>query len=220
MVPHVSAGLRWATLSQLRAEPMLAETDCEVLAVMPYLQRASARRAAELMVSRAGAPLLVLAVHDDLGAGPIAIWNSAIACSKSPWFLYCAEDAFAGRYWLRFALQALQKQSGAGLLAFNDGKWFGQLAAFGLVRRSWLAPLYGGGLFHPGYAQHYGDTELTLIARQQQALCYHPHALLVEVDHDKDGRAVNALDHALFHRRAAAGFDQLVTDPALLSTVA
>jgi hypothetical protein len=43
---------------------------------------------------------------------------------------------------------------------------------------------------------------------------------LVEVDHGKDGRAVNALDHALFHRRAAAGFDQLVTDPALLGTVA
>ena len=216
----MSSGLRWTTLSQLLAKPMLAEADCEVLAVMPYLQSASAHRAAELMVSRAGAPLRLLAVHDDLGAGPNAIWNCAIACSHSPWFLYCAEDAFAGRYWLRIALQALQRQNGAGLLAFNDGKWFGQLAAFGLVRRSWLAPLYGGGLFHPGYAQHYGDTELTLIARQQQALCYDPHALLIEIDHGKDRRTVNPMDHALFHRRAATGFDQMVTDPALLGMVA
>ena len=216
----MSSGLRWTTLSQLRAKPMLAEADCEVLAVMPYLQSASAHRAAELMVSRAGAPLRLLAVHDDLGAGPNAIWNCAIACSHSPWFLYCAEDAFAGRYWLRFALQALQRQNGAGLLAFTDGKWFGQLAAFGLVRRSWLAPLYGGGLFHRGYAQHYGDTELTLIARQQQALCYDPHALLIEIDHGKDRRTVNPMDHALFHRRAATGFDQMVTDPALLGMVA
>ncbi len=216
----MSSGLRWTTLSQLLAKPMLAEADCEVLAVMPYLQSASAHRAAELMVSRAGAPLRLLAVHDDLGAGPNAIWNCAIACSHSPWFLYCAEDAFAGRYWLRFALQALQRQNGAGLLAFNDGKWFGQLAAFGLVRRSWLAPLYGGGLFHRGYAQHYGDTELTLIARQQQALCYDPHALLIEIDHGKDRRTVNPMDHALFHRRAATGFDQMVTDPALLGMVA
>ncbi len=215
----MNQGVRWTTLSALRGKPELAKTDSEVLAVMPFLKHAAARRAAALMVSRAGAPLLVLAVHDDLGEGPVAVWNLAIACSHSPLILYCAEDAFAGRYWLRFALQAMQKQPGAGLLAFNDGKWFGQLAAFGLVRRSWLAPLYGGLLFHPGYAQHYGDTELTLIARQQQALVYHPHALLIEVDHGKDGRAVNALDHRLFQRRAAAGFDNRVTDPALRASV-
>ena len=126
----------------------------------------------------------------------------------------------SGRYWLRYALHALAQQPGAGLLAFNDGKWFGQLAAFGLVRRRWLDPIYGGTLFHPGYSQHYGDTELTLIARQQQALAYHPHALLVEVDHAKDRRSVNPLDHDLFQRRAAAGFDQRVTDPALRSRFA
>jgi len=216
----MNTGVRWTTLSALRSNPELAKTGCEVLAVMPFLKRAAARRAAELMVARAGAPLLVLAVHDDLGSGPIAIWNLAIACSLSPLFLYCAEHAFAGRYWLRFALQTMRKKPEPGLLAFNDGKWFGQLAAFGLVRRSWLAPLYGGRLFHAGYAQHYGDTELTLIARQQQALAYHPHALLIEVDHAKDGRAVNALDHGLFLRRAAAGFDNQVTDPALRASVA
>jgi hypothetical protein len=216
----MSSNVRWATLSQLRSRPGACLADGQVVAVMPWLKRAAAKRAADLMVARAGAPLQVLAVHDDLRAGPVAVWNGAMGCVHSELLVYCAEDAFAGRYWLRYALQALAQHSGAGLLAFNDGKWFGQLAAFGLVRRRWLDPLYGGALFHPGYSQHYGDTELTLIARQQQALAYHPHALLIEVDHAKDGRRVNPLDHALFQRRAATGFDQRVSDPALRNCVA
>ena len=220
MVQIMIQSVQWTSLSRLRTGPDLGDSDCQVVAVMPYLKRASARRAAELMVRRAGAPLMVLAIHDDLRAGPVAVWNSALRCIKSPLMIYCAEDAFAGRYWLRFALQAFQQQPGTGLLAFNDGKWFGQLAAFGLVRRSWLDPLYGGLLFHPGYTQHYGDTELTLIARQQQVLAYHPHALLVEIDHDKDSRMVNPLDHAEFLRRAAGGFDKLVTDHSILASVA
>jgi predicted outer membrane repeat protein len=118
-----------------------------------------------------------------------------------------------------FAGNAVTGSRGTGgALAFNDGKWFGQLAAFGLVRRSWLQGLYGGALFHPGYNRHYGDTELTLIARQQKRLAYHPHALLIEVDHDKDRRAVDAADRDLFLRRAATGFDNRVVDPALLSS--
>ena len=145
------------------------------------------------------------------------MWNEALRRTGGEFLIYTAEDAFAGRWWLRFALQAMDKP-GAALLAFNDGKWFGQLAGFGLVRRSWLAPLYGGSLFHPGYQQHYGDTELTLIARQQGALAYHPHAMLVEVDHTKDRRPVNAADKALFRQRAAQGFDGRVRDAALLAT--
>jgi hypothetical protein len=214
----MSSGVRWLTLSQLRAHPADAPIEAPVVAVMPYLREDAARQAAELMVSRAGAPLLVLAVLDDERAGPMAIWNCAISLIRSPYFIYCAEDAFAGRYWLRYALQAMQ-QPGAGLLAFNDGKWFGQLAAFGLVRRTWLAPIYGGALFHPDYAQHYGDTELTLIARQQQALVYHPHALLIEVDYAKDRRPVNAADHHLFQKRSEHGFDNLVHDAKLRKCV-
>lgn len=212
------AGLHWTTLSALRGAAAPCVLDAPVVAVMPWLRRAAAQRAARLMLSRAGAPLQVLAVRDDLGAGPVAIWNEALARTRGGFFLYCAEDAFAGRLWLRLALQALQHKPGAGLLAFNDGKWFGQLAGFGLARRDWLLRVYGGTLFHPGYAQHYGDTELTLVARQQDALAYHPHALLVEVDHDKDGKPVNAADRSLFRQRAAGGFDGRVTDAALLSS--
>ena len=218
---NINAGaVHWITLSRLREQAVADECvlDAPVIALLPWLHRAAARRAAELMVSRAAAPLLVLAVQDDLAAGPVAIWNTAIRQTRGAFVIYCAEDAFAGRYWLRFALEALQQKPGAGLLAFNDGKWFGQLAAFGLVRRSWLMPLYGGALFHPGYAQHYGDTELTLVARQQNALAYHPHSLLVEADHGKDGKPVNPRDKALFEARARLGFDGRVKDSALLST--
>lgn len=209
----------WQSMSALQTRPIEVSAEVPVLAVLPWLNRDAAERAARLMVERAGAPLQILAVHDDLRIGPTAVWNSVIRHVRSPYFIYCAEDAFAGRYWLRFALQAMDKP-GAGLLAFNDGKWFGQIAAFGMVRRQWLQPIYGGALFHAGYARHYGDTELTLIARQQQALVYHPHALLLEVDHEKDRRAVDAADHALFQRRAMAGFDGWVADQMLTRCVA
>jgi len=211
-------GLHWCRLSDLSAGRCAPLPACDVVAVMPWLRRAAARRAAQLMHDRAGAPLVVLAVQDDLGAGPVAVWNAALRFVASPWMIYCAEDAFAGRQWLRLALDRMAQLPVCALLAFNDGKWFGQLAAFGLVRRSWLQGLYGGALFHPGYNRHYGDTELTLIARQQKRLAYHPHALLIEVDHDKDRRAVDAADRDLFLRRAATGFDNRVVDPALLSS--
>jgi hypothetical protein len=211
--------VQWLRVSEWLFRPHEVGADVPVVAVMPWLNEAAARQAARLMVSRAGVPLLVLAVQDDLSIGPMAVWNRVIGHVRSPYFIYCAEDAFAGRYWLRLALQAMEKP-GAGLLAFNDGKWFGQLAAFGMVRRNWLAPIYGGSLFHEGYSRHYGDTELTLIARQQQALVYHPHALLLEVDYDKDRRPVDVDDHALFRQRAAAGFDGRVNDENILKCVA
>lgn len=215
------AGLHWTTASALRS---VAEGGCvldaPVIAVLPWVRREAARRAARLMLSRAGAALQVLAVQDDAGLGPVAIWNLALRRTRGAFVLYVAEDAFAGRLWLRFALQALQAKPRAGLVAFNDGKWFGQLAAFGLVRRAWLLPIYGGDLFFPGYARHYGDTELTLIARQQDALAYHPHAVLVELDHEKDGKAVDEADRTLFKQRAAGKFDGRVTDACLLDAFA
>lgn len=72
-------------------------------------------------------------------------------------------------------------------------------------------PLYGRALFHPGYIQRYGDIELTLIARQKNALTYHPHSMLVETDHLQD-------DKALFEKRARQGFDGRVHDNALLAS--
>jgi hypothetical protein len=127
-----------------------------------------------------------------------------------------AQDAFAGRQWLALALRALESRQ-AGLLGFNDGKWRGQLASFGLARRRWIEPLYGGDFFHGGYRRHYADAELTLIAREQGRYAYEPDSVLIEVDWDKDGAAVDAHDRALFARRRASGFEGLVLSPELLN---
>jgi hypothetical protein len=190
--------------------------DSTVVFVMPWTDRARAAACSRILAQRAAAPLLLLAVQDDTAAGPVAIWNDALSHSAGTWFGYVADDAFPGRGWLRIALDALARAPSASLLAFNDGKWYGQLAGFGLVRRQWLEGLYGGRLFHPDYRQHFGDTELTLIAREQRVLAYEPHAMLIEIDARKDGRAVNASDRAVFLRRQMRGFDGRVRDPELL----
>jgi len=101
------------------------------------------------------------------------------------------------------------------LLAFHDGKWDGQLAAFGMVRADWARGNYAGDLFHPGYRSHYADAELTVLAMAAEALRFDPAAMLVEVDWDKEASAVSAEDRALYRARATQGFDNRVADPAL-----
>jgi len=214
------SSLRWIAASELLAAPAEAFAGGglggPVVVLLPWLDEAAARQAAAVMLARAGTACSVLALRDDARLGPVALLNAAMRRTDSPWIVYAAQDAFAGRHWLHHALTTLQAEPGRGLLAFNDGKWFGHLAGFGLVRRRWIDAVYGGDLFHPGYRRHYGDTELSLIAQQDRALAYHPHALLVEVDADKDARAVHAPDRELFRLRAGAGFDGRVTDPVLL----
>jgi hypothetical protein len=190
------------------------------LVVMPFTQPAEARRAAQMLSRRAEAPGLILGVYDEAheggqGAGFVALANIAFRVSESPWFAYVAQDALAGRAWLRLGLAALQRDE-AVLAAFNDGKWQGQLAAFGLARRAWANTLYDGDFFFPGYARHYADVELTVLALQQQGLVYDPNAVLMEVDWEKDGKAVNAEDRALYQMRAKGGFGQRVSNPQLL----
>ena len=197
-----------------------ATTRSVVTILLPWTSHTEAERASALMVRRAGVACTLLCLEDDDRAGPLPLLNAAFAATRSPWVVYAAQDAFAGRNWLRFALNAVTEQPQSGLLAFNDGKWFGQLAAFGMVRREWMLPVYGGLLFHSGYRRHYADVELTLIAQQQRALVFHPHALLVEVDHEKDARPVDAADQAGFQRRAAGGFDGKVREASLLSRFA
>jgi hypothetical protein len=183
--------------------------------VMPYTNEGDARRAARLAASRAGVASLLLAVHDEGRQGFIASVNQAFAVTQSPWFGYMAQDAFAGRSWLSLAVLALQTKN-AGLLGFNDGKWQGQMAAFGLAERVWAESVYGGAFFYPGYGSHYADAELTLIARDQGRYVYEPNSVLVEADWDKESAAVSASDRALFKARTAAGFDARVHSPQLL----
>ena len=187
--------------------------------VMPYIDETQALRAARLAASRAGLDSLLLAVHDESRQGFIATINQAFAATRSPWFGYMAQDAFAGRNWLSLAVNALQSRK-AGLLGFNDGKWQGQLAAFGLAERTWAQSVFGGAFFHAAYRSHFADTELTLIAREQGRYVYEPHSLLMEVDWDKESAAVSAVDRALYRSRVATGFEARVHNPQLLQLFA
>lgn len=186
-----------------------------MLVVMPFTEPVQAQRAAQLMAQRAGIDGLILGVYDADRKGYISIVNQVFQQSNSEWFCYVAQDAFAGRHWLALALHALKQKNGK-LLAFNDGKWHGQLAAFGIAQRRWVEQQYGHHFFFSEYQQHYADTELTLIALQQQCLVYSPDSILIEVDWYKERSSVNREDRALFFSRAAHAFNGKVTDVALL----
>jgi hypothetical protein len=182
--------------------------------VMPFIDRGQAQQAAQLMASRAGASGLILAIEDEAGAGFIRLVNLAFLKTQSTHFGYVAQDAFAGRQWLRLAIEALGSEQ--VLLGFNDGKWAGALAGFGLAKRAWAMHNYQGDFFHPSYQRHFADAELTLLAMQSGKYAYEPNSLLVEVDWQKDQGQVDAADRQLFLERKASRFDGKVTHPQLL----
>ena len=185
------------------------------LIFMPFIHPSLAKRTAETLARRASAEGAVVCIFDQKKEGFVSIMNRAFRSSKSPFVGYVAEDAFPGRDWLKIAIDKLS-QGESGLLGFNDGKWRGELAAFGLVKRAWATELYGGDLFYPHYQQHYADTELTLIAREKKAYAYDPHSVLIEVDWEKDQKPTHILDKKLFQERVKSGFDGRVHDPKLL----
>ena len=187
-----------------------------LLIFMPFIHPPMAKRTAETLARRAGIPEATLVCIFDLKReGFVSLVNRAFRSSESPFVVYLAEDAFPGRDWLKIGLDELNAQK-AGLLGFNDGKWQGELAAFGLVERAWAKNNYAGDLFYPKYQQHYADTELTLLAKNDKVYAYNPHSMLLEVDWDKDQKSTNASDKALFQERVKTGFDQRVDDPSLL----
>jgi hypothetical protein len=196
--------------------------------VLPYTDADMAQRAGQHAAQRAGAKGLLLAVHDTERQGFVATVNLAFAATRSPWLGYMAQDAFAGRDWMALALQALHRQRGV-FLGFNDGKWQGALAAFGLASRAWAGGNYAaqagagatqGPFFHPSYQRHYADAELTVLARQAKGYVYEPNSVLMEVDWAKEAQAVDPVDRALYRQRAALGFDGRVAEQALLGLFA
>ena len=188
-----------------------------VLVAIPFINADHAQRAAKLMASRANAPGMILCIHDEQEEGFIALINRTFAKTQSAYFAYVAQDAFAGKDWLKEALSAMGDQK--HFLGFNDGKWAGALAGFGLARRTWAAQNYGGNFFYPDYKRHYADAEITLLAMQAGVYAYDPSSLLVEVDWDKDSTSVDPSDRKLFLDRKKTGFDGKVTNPALLNHI-
>lgn len=210
--------MRWASLAaqQLQQPLPAALQQAHTILVMPSTDVAQAQRAAQLMASRAAVDdALLLVVLDEDREGFVALANRVYRATCSQCFGYVAQDAFAGRRWLQLALHTLL-QHDKGLLGFNDGKWAGALAAFGLGQRRWLDSHYGGDLFYPGYAQHYADTELTVLARGNGEYTYNPHAMLVEIDWTKDSKPVNLHDRMLFAQRKLDWLPQRIAQAASL----
>lgn len=193
----------------------------KVLVAIPSTCLTEARRLAKLLFTRSGfkggANILTIVLIDDINRdGFIASANRAFKLFNTEFFVYCAQDAFPGRNWLKSALHTIES-SGKSLLAFNDGKWFGLLASFGLVRRNWALHNYeSNNLFYEGYKTHYADTELTLLAIAEGKHIYDANALLVEVDWGKDSKPANLADKLLFNQRKTNKFDNRVTNQKLL----
>ena len=209
--------IQYLTSKELSAYENASLSAGGVLVAMPFINADHAQRAATLMASRANVPGMILCIHDDQEEGFIALINRAFAKTQSAYFAYVAQDAFAGKDWLKEALSALGDQK--HFLGFNDGKWAGALAGFGLARRTWAAKNYEGNFFYPDYKRHYADAELTLLAMQAGVYVYDPSSLLVEVDWDKDSASVDPSDRKLFLDRKKTGFDSKVTNPALLNLI-
>jgi len=196
-----------------KKSPLLA---AETVIVMPYNQPELARRAATLLASRSGVKDgVLLAIEDVEREGFITVVNRAFEATESTYFGYVAQDAFPGRQWLALAVSALRGRD-KHLFAFNDGKWMGALAGFGLVSRAWAADNYDGALFYPGYRRHYADCELTVLALAEHVFGYNANSVLVEVDWEKDKKGVNSSDRKLYVERAQTGFGGKVTAPELI----
>jgi len=191
--------------------------DADIYMVMPATDMTAARRAAKLMVERANFDKAILLIAEDtLSEGFVSIANRCFKTTRSPYFGYVAQDAFAGRSWLQKAHHAIQAQD-TGLLGFNDGKWSGRLAAFGLGRRQWLQNNYpDASLFCPQYQYHYGDTELTALAMGNQQYSYDPNAVLIEVDWEKDRKSVDPQDKKTFAQRKQHWLPTRMKHPQIL----
>lgn len=137
---------------------------------MPAINLEKAKQTAEILKSRAGTDCRIVDYVDNDRKGFIAVASHLFKESNYKYVVYTAEDAFPGMNWLKFAYEALET-TGKSLLALNDGKWFGRLSAFGMVRSASAKPNYApGNLFFEGYKSHYADNELTDNARRQNSL--------------------------------------------------
>ncbi|MEX0679746.1 MAG: glycosyltransferase domain-containing protein, partial [Balneolales bacterium] len=181
-----------------------------VAIVMPCIDKEKGLITAQSLYRRAGMPCKIIIVYDSERCGFIKTLNDTCRQLDVRYVVYLAQDAFAGRNWLQQAYNTLEK-TGKGLLAFNDGKWQGIIASFGMVRLSWVKSLYGDSVLFQGYKSHCADDELTAIARAADQHVYNPHISLIEVDHEKGmAGGGNISDRQLFFDRYAGGFDGLV----------
>lgn len=176
-----------------------------VLVVMPAIDMELAQKAAEVMKARAGYDCEIRVVEDEKRVGFIETINSVFKAESQDFdfVVYTAQDAFVGQNWLAKAL-VQQFKDQASVVAFNDGKWNGKLASFGMVEVVWAKTNYDGELFFKDYHSHYGDTELTQIAKLQHSYTYAKDAVMLEVDYNKaigKGKGLVKADKKLYNKR-------------------
>lgn len=190
-----------------------------VLVIMPTLDVEQGKLAADVMRARAGADFDIAVVEDNMGFGFIRTVNEVAKAQKHEIIIYTAQDALVGQNWLKHALIKMMTTN-AGLVGFNDGKWNGELASFGMVQRSWVKDIYSGNILNPEYNAHYADTELTQIAKQQGRYAYAEKSIMMEVDFKKavgKGKGTVKADKKLYKKRKKDGFGGLVTSPDLIN---
>lgn len=192
------------------AEEHYEYSDSEGVAIiMPCIDKKMGINTAKALIDRAGMPCKVIIAYDSVGNGFIKTLNTVANRINVKYVIYLAQDAFAGRYWLKKAYTQLEK-TGKGLLAFNDAKWDGLIASFGMVRVTWVNKIYGDAILYPGYKSHCADDELTAIARATNEHVYDPNISLIEIDHGKGllGGG-NKKDRILFFNRFKRCFEGL-----------
>ncbi|WP_341899959.1 glycosyltransferase [Synechococcus sp. UW140] len=190
-----------------------------VTVVMPSIDISKALNTARLLLRRAGMPTSVCIVEDTLRAGFIHALNKTASKLRVKYVVYLAEDAFPSINWLDRAYKHLDK-TGKGLLAFNCGKWAGRIAAFGMVRLSWIHSIYENSVLYSGYKAHKADNEITVIARALNQFDYEPDCVLLEIDPSKTGvnketASTSKYDRSLFLQRFKGGFDNLLDKSAI-----
>jgi hypothetical protein len=170
--------------------------------VMPYIDGEQAGNAAEILCSRSGyKDSRLITVNDKDRIGFIKIVNSVFQNTNSKLFGYLASDVFPSRNWLVNSVKCFEKNKN-GLLSFNDGKWAGALASFGLADRRWIDKLYKENtFFYSGYFSHYADTELSVLGHALGMLKYDPNIIMMEIDFEKDTKSVSLDDKLLWARR-------------------
>jgi GT2 family glycosyltransferase len=144
--------------------------------------------------------------------------NEAIQNSKSDYFIYLAQDVLPGRNWLVEAMRCYKQAfpEKDGLLTFNDGKWYGEIACHGLLHRNFIKKFTGETLFYPGYKHYHVDRELTEVAKKENKLLYaynsvvyHLQAKQGRSEQDKSlkkGLETAQVDWELFLERQKLGF--------------
>lgn len=172
-----------------------------VTVVMPATDITQAVLAAQRMVRFAGMPMRMVIVKDFIGQGFIKTVNAVSNRLRPEYLAYVAQDALAGKNWLVRAYQQMTAEN-KSVCAFNEGRFLGNLAQFGLVKVAFTAQHYGEhNVFYDQYIKHRADDELTLLAKLHNEFVFAKDALLMEVDYSLQ-KNIHAPDLDLYKRRA------------------